>query len=271
MFRCSIIAFIIFLLGFIKIKAQPVFNAVGGYANGQAGISVTQSNVFSVQNNQATLAKLQQHQIAIYNSIPFAISNLATSNLSTAAHFKHFNAGLAFSQFGYNLFSQQRATAAMAKKLSDMFSLGIGFSYLATNIAEQPTVHNFIGETGVLFEPKNGWHFGLYVFNPTMVKYGNGLSDKIPSLVRAGVGYDVGKDLTLNAEYEKILSTDDNLRASLQYKLNSNVGLMCGWASKPAKIGFGSNIIYKNWEFIFAGNVHQVLGLTPSLTIAYKK
>lgn len=270
-FLKTIKIYIIFLLTLVlqHLHAQTIFNSIGGNAAAMAGIGTLNNDVYSVQNNQAGLAEIKNYQIGVFNTIPFAVKNLSLVNISAALPTKYFTAGIAISQFGYRLFNQQRITTAMAKQLSNEIFLGAAISYIGTNIAEQPHIGNFVGELGLIYQPNNKLSLAMNMFNPTMIKYGNGLSDRIPSFIRTGIRYKIGKDLIAGAEFDKSLNQPENYKASIQYKAYPSVNLMCGWALLNNQFTLGSDIKYKNCQFIFATGVNQILGLTPSVSINY--
>lgn len=260
---------LLFMLFFsVQLLAQTITQPIGASANALGGSALTAGNAFSTFNNPATLSHLTANSLAIYNSVPFTIKNLATAALAAGIKSNHANMGFGVVQFGYHAFNQQRFTLAAGKQLSNTLSVGVGLSALATHVAEQDAAWAFVGELGFLYKLNDKLTVAAYFFNPTRQK---DLTYNQPttSHVRAGLNYKVSNQLNTFFEIDKPFAFDLLYRAGILYQWHEYVIVKGGYQSWPASFCGGVNIPYKNWQFGFASQTHHILGITPSLSVLY--
>jgi hypothetical protein len=147
--------------------------------------------------------------------------------------------------------------------------LGVTFSYFNTNISEQPRAGNMLGEAGLLYQATTALTFGIYVFNPTQSFYSANTKERIPTIARAGVTYDVSDKLQMLGEAEETLNQKIILRGGLKYRIHEHLLLSAGAANNPVYLTFGAGVNMKYMRIDFAAGIHQVLGLTPYLAIVF--
>jgi hypothetical protein len=258
------------LLYVTPVLAQPVVQPIGATANALGGASLMSTNAFSTFNNPATMANAATNQFAIYNSIPFTIKNLATVGVGSTLNSKFATFGIGVLQYGYHAFNHQRFTFSAAKKLSNTLNIGIGLTALITNVLEQDATFVILGELGVNYKLNEQINLAAYIFNPTRQNDFT-YNQQGPSLVRSGLNYSINKQLTTFFELEKQNQFETIYRVGIMYELRDNVFLKGGYQSWPASFTGGLTLPYKNFMFGFATQTHQVLGITPSITMQYNR
>ena len=263
------ISLIILLIGSGVIQAQIIFNPVGADAWSIGASSVVTQNVFSSFNNPAAISCIKKVQAGIYSEQRFRESKLNCSSISIVVPSKYIHFGFSLNHFGYELFNQQHVGLSIGKKLSKQFSLGVTFSYFGTNISEQPHNGNFLGALGLLYQPFQKWHFGMFIFNPTQSKYSLNSSERIPTFARVGVSYAISDKVQIISETEQTLNQNLVWRGGLKYQIHEILSLSIGAANNPVYLTFGTGIKLKNFKFDFATSVHQVLGVSPHLSISF--
>jgi hypothetical protein len=250
-------------------QAQNIFNPIGADAWSVGASSVISQNVFSVFNNPAAISDFKKVNAGINSEQRFSEIKLNTSSIALVVPSKFINIGFSINHFGYELFNQQKFGLSLGKKLSKQFSLGVTFSYFETNISEQVPAGNFFGEMGLLYQPFSKWHFGMFIFNPNQSKYSFISYDRIPTFVRFGVSYDVSDKVQFISETEQILNQSLVLRGGIKYQIHEILSLSIGAANNPVYLTFGTGIKLKSFKVDFAASVHQVLGVSPHLSISF--
>lgn len=250
-------------------QAQTVFDPIGAEAWSIGAASVSSQNVFSVFNNPSAISDFKNINAGISSEQRFGESKLSKESIAFVLPTKFINVGLSINHFGYTLFNQQKISLSLAKKLSKQFSLGITFSYFETNISEQNHSGNFLGELGLLYHPFSKWHLGMFIFNPTQSKYTEYSYDRIPTYARFGVSYDISDKVKFVTEAEQILNQKIVLRGGIKYQIHKILSLSLGAATNPVFVTFGTGIKLKNFKVDFAASFHQVLGISPHLSISF--
>ncbi|MCX6185563.1 MAG: hypothetical protein NTU43_01020 [Bacteroidetes bacterium] len=252
-----------------SVKAQTVFGPLGAEASAMGGANIAASNSFSVQNNVAGMVWSNKAEISIYNEMKYRLSNLSLSNINILIPFKHFHLGASINYFGYNLYNQQKFNVAIARKLNSQFSLGISMALFGVNISENSQAYAFLGDIGIQYIPTKKWHFGLSLFNPTQSKLSENNNLKIPTYARMGVSYNVSDKLLCNAEFEKSLGLPEIYRTGFAYKIHPSFILRAGGSSNPFLLTFGVGVKWSKLKVDMATSYHQVLGITPHLSLIY--
>jgi hypothetical protein len=267
MVRCK--GLVIALLFFINGSAQNSLNPVGAEAWGLAGSSVTSQNAYAVFNNPAALGYLQKFQAGIYSEQRFNESKLSTASMAIVAPSKYIHVGLGIHHFGYSLFNQQKVSVALSKQLFKQFSIGATFSYFGTTISEQPHTGNILGELGLLYQATQALTIGLFIFNPTQSYYSTNTIERIPTYARFGVSYSVSEKVKLLGEAEQILNQKMVLRGGVLYQIHEILSLSVGAANNPVYYSFGTGIKLKPFKIDFAASYHEVLGVSPHLSVSF--
>ena len=248
--------------------AQPVFDPVGADAWSVGGASVASKNIFGAFNNPSSIVELDKVGCGIYSEKRFNETKLITSSIALVLPLKYIHAALSIHHFGYDLFNQQKLSLTLAKKLSKQFSLGISFSYFITNISEQLPAGVFLGEFGISYHPFSKWQVGVFVFNPTQSKYSTNSYDKVPTYARIGTSYTISDKVKFITEFDQKLNQDLVFRGGVNYQIHKQLSLSIGAANNPDYLTFGTGIYIKKSKIDFAISIHQILGISPHLSIS---
>jgi hypothetical protein len=250
-------------------QAQNIFNPVGAESWSLGGTSVISKNVFSVINNPATIGSFKKIQAGIYSEQRFGEAKLNSSNIALILPSKFINIGFSINHFGYELFNQQKFNLSLGKRLSKQFLLGVSISYFETNISEQSHSGNFLGEFGLIYQPFQKWQIGMFVFNPTQSRYSVNSYDRIPTYARFGASYEISDKVQFISEIEQTLNQNLVLRGGIKYQIHEILSLSIGAANNPVYLTFGTGIKLKNYKVDFAMSTHQILGVSPHLSISF--
>ena len=255
----------------LQLSAQngtPQNAGARGAAMGNASVTFTDIN--SAFSNQAGLAFLEELSFTAYGERRFLAEGL-NSFLFAAAYpiDKIGTVGLTINYFGFNAYNEQKIGLSYARKLAKNFSLGAQFDYLATRIPDYGTAASFTFEIGMLAQLSKQVTLAAHTYNPINSKVA-GL-DRLPNLVKIGVGYSPSDKVTLTGELEKDIYNFPLVgKIGVEYRPMKALAIRAGFAAnQPTMASFGLGLYLQGLRIDVASSYHQILGLTPSVSISY--
>jgi hypothetical protein len=261
----------IFYCGFCVVVIAGEDNIpLGARSAAMANASVSLSDVWSTQQNQAGLAFVRNISGSAYYENKFMLKelNLKAGSIALPIHGGTF--GLLVSNFGYHLYSENKFAASFAKAFGEKFSIGISMDYMNVLLADgYGRKDMFVAEMGVLSKPLKNLTIGAHVYNPTRTKIADYNSERIPTIFRFGGNYTFSDKVLLTIETEKDIAYDAVFKASIEYKPIKELFLRAGVSSNPIVSSFGFGILLNSFQIDVSTNYHQVLGFNPQLGLTY--
>jgi len=275
----TILTTILFLVFTCFVNAGGDNQATGSRSAAMGGASVTLSDLWSTQHNQAGLAGLNSVRAGIYYQNRFLLSELGLKAVAIAVPVpKAGNGvfGLSFSSFGYSMYSDSKIGLAYAKQLGEKYSVGVQIDYLHTQIGLGHGSKGSVAiEAGLRAELIENLNIGVHVFNPTRSKIaeyevqGSTTTERIPTVMRLGLSYTFSEKVLLALEVEKDVYTKPVFKAGIEYLAIKQLYIRGGLSSDPLYNTFGFGLNLKQFKIDFAASKHQILGYTPQLSITY--
>jgi hypothetical protein len=244
---------------------------VGARSAGIGNSSVALGDVWSLQHNQAGLANLKYLEVGIYANRNNLLSEASQISFAGAMPTKYGVFGLTFQQYGFKLYNESKVGFAYSKAFGPNFRAGLMANYLQTSIGENyGKSGTFCVEGGVQGQLiKNLW-IGAHIYNINRAKASNFFGEKIPTITRIGLLYQVSEKVFATAEVEKDLVNSAMFKGGAEYRANEKFYLRGGFyfVQNPVYT-FGVGFYTKNIRIDFAGSFHQRLGFTPHLGLGY--
>lgn len=264
-------ALLIFLISFVLLsKAGNENFPIGARSAAMGNASVSLSDAWSAQHNQAGLGFMKNFSAGVYYENRFSLKELSLKGAVIALPIKGGAFGLSISNFGYSLFSENKYCFSFAKAFSDKFSMGIAMDYLTTKISEgYGSKGALAAEFGIQAKPIKGLTIGAHVFNPTRAKLSDYNNERIPTIIRLGADYNFSDKVTVAVETEKDMSKKSIFKAGIEYKAVKEFYLRAGIATNPTLSSFGFGLNLKNFKLDISANYHQVLGFSPQFGLTY--
>lgn len=262
---------IIFTL-FLAISAQAGNEdfPIGARSAAMGNASVSLSDVWSAQHNQAGLGFLHSASAGVYYENRFLLKELSIKGAVLALPVKGGTFGLCISNFGYSLYSENKYSLSFAKAFGDKFSMGIAMDYLTTKIAEgYGKKGGFAAEIGLQAKPMKGLNIGAHVYNPTRTQLTAYNNERIPTIIRLGGDYTFSDQVTIALESEKDIAQKAIFKAGIEYRAVKEFYLRAGIATNPTLSSFGFGINLKNFKLDISANYHQTLGFSPQIGMTY--
>ena len=264
------------LLPFLIFSCLPVFAGndnipVGARSAALANSSVTLSDVWSVHHNQAGLGFMRSAAAGVYYESRFIMPELGLSAFSLVVPVKVGSFGLSIRNFGYRLYNESKIGLAYGRAFGDNLSIGIQINYQNVRFADAfyGSRSIFTAEIGAIYKLSKTFTIAAHLYNPTQSKLTDFDQDRLPSIMRLGLKYQLSKKVFLAAEAEKDLYNKVRLRSGIEYQAAEILFLRAGVSGNPLNSSFGFGLKLKKLLVDFAGTFHPTLGFTPQFSLTW--
>ncbi|MBD79890.1 MAG: hypothetical protein CL840_13335 [Crocinitomicaceae bacterium] len=245
---------------------------VGARAAALGNASVTFTSVYSGFHNQAGLAYLENIEFGFSYRNNFLLKQTGLKSGVLAIPIKKIGVvGLSVNSFGYNSYGEHKFGLAFAKQFGDVFSFGLQLDYLQTQFNDPYGSKGVVlGEFGVMGKLTKELTIAAHIFNPTRTYMDKETSDRVPTIIKAGLGYEFSEKLLTSIELEKDLDLPKpNFKAGIEYKPYKAIALRVGANSYPVKASFGVGVYLNKLALDVASEYHQTLGFIPQFSLRY--
>ncbi|MBK9732772.1 MAG: hypothetical protein IPO83_16075 [Chitinophagaceae bacterium] len=242
--------------------------SIGAKTNAMGGAGITLADPFSIFNNQAAMAFVKDISVGIFSERRFMMSELGYNAGGVILPTKSGVFGVSVSYSGFDVYNEKKAGLSYARLFSKKISGSIQFDYLGTSIAEYGNGSTFTFEAGLLVKITDKFSTGAHVFNPVRVNSGF-IDEKAPTVLKLGISYEASDKVWLAAEAKKDIDQAVQLCAGLEYRVIDALHLRAGFGTNPALYTFGAGINVAQLKIDMAATYHQVLGVSPQLSISY--
>lgn len=258
------------LLLSVAAKAGNEDYPIGARSAAMGNASVSLSDVWSAQHNQAGLGFLRDPSAGVYYENRFLLKELSVRGAAVAVPIKAGTFGLCVTNFGYSAYNENKYSLSFAKSFGNKLSAAVAMDYLTTHIAEgYGNTGALAAEAGIIAKPVKNLTIGVYVFNPTRAKVSDYDNERLPTIIRLGGDYNFSDRVTLAIETDKDIAQKAEFKAGLEYKAVKEFYLRIGVSTNPGLTCFGFGINLKNFKMDVSATYHQVLGISPQLGLSY--
>ncbi len=243
----------------------------GARATAMGNASSTFSDVFSTTTNQAGLAFMNEVAFGIYTDRKFVSAKVNNFNVAVAVPFssKIGTFGLSANYFGYSLYNETKIGLAYARKFGNKFTIGIQFDYMRFFIAENGQKNIFTLEAGFQYKPWKVLTFAAHIYNPIPYKMDKVFNERLPTIVKLGVGYEPSPKVLLAVEYEQDINYKPQFKGGIEYRPIKYLHLRTGVQTTPFTFSFGLGTNVKGLSIDVGSSYHPVLGFTPQMSFRY--
>ena len=245
---------------------------LGARSAGMATASVTMTDIWASANNQAGLGYLEQPAVALYYENRLNVKSLSLQAGAFAIPVKSTTIGVNYRYFGYSKCNELKFGLAVGKKLGEKFALGVQMDYYQTYFADDyGNIGVLCGEIGMLCEPVEHLFIGAHLFNVSQSKQKANFNERIPTVMRLGVGYTIPKTATITVETEKDMRMDAVFKAGLEYTPVNDLFLRCGVSTSHLyQYTFGLGYSWKRFTIDASFCHHKFLGYSPHISLSAK-
>jgi len=245
---------------------------LGARSAGMASASVTLTDIWASANNQAGLGYLEKPVAAIYYENRLNVRGLALQAGAFAIPIHSTVVGVNYRYFGYSKYNESKFGLAVAKKLGEKFAIGVQMNYFHTYFAgDYGNVGSLNGEIGLMYEPVENLIIGAHLFNVTQSRQKVNLDERMPTIMRFGIGYRIMDRAIISFETEKNLRMDAVFKGGLEYNLLDDLFLRCGVSTGNLyQYAFGLGYGWKWITIDIAFGHHKFFGYSPHISLSAK-
>ena len=266
--------FILFiLLNSIQLLfAQVANDVIGANSTGMGGFNSTLSDVWSTNNNQAGLGFMTDITGGLFYENRFLLKETSYRAGAFVLPVKTGAFGLSVASFGYSAYSETKAGLSYGQRFGDKFSVGVQLNYLNTKLNQDYGSKNSLtAAVGFIAKLNKEITLGVHVYNPTRSKLAEYDNEKIPTIMKLGLDYRFSEKVMVGVETEKDLNYDAVVKAGLEYHITEIFYLRGGISTNPTMYSFGFGLQMRNFKMDISSSFHQILGMTPGISLIYQK
>ncbi len=238
---------------------------------GMGNAGVTLVDLWSVSSNQAGLAGLERPVAGAYYQQHWLSPDLAMQGLAFALPVGKGTFAVSANSFGNTLYAQRTFGLAYAMKLNDGLHVGVQLDYLNLRLGDDyGSTSAITAELGVQAKLTEHLWIGAHLYNPNRAKLGGPYNEKVPTVVRAGLGYTFSEQVMLTGEVSKDIDRPEEYHAGIEYRPISALFLRTGISTGPTKAHFGVGVRVGQLDLDLAAVMRSQLGLTPMVNLNYR-
>lgn len=251
--------------------SQVNFDVAGARSAAMGNAGLTLHDSWAVFSNPAAINADEHQNIGLYYENKFLMNETSFGALAFTTPLLGGNVGVGITHFGFELFQQNKFALGYSQQLFKNFYMGVMLDYFSIRQSEYYGNFNAMTfEIGFLAKPTEELSIATYIFNPLNLSYFEDSNAKIPVTLKLGFSYLFSKKLLLAIETGKSINGDIPIfKSGLEYKINKNFAFRGGVSMKPVEYTFGIGYCNYGFNFDLAFGYHQVLGITPKISVRY--
>lgn len=261
--------FLVLCFLFINLHAQTVRQPLMSSYPGSGAYSKNAADAFSFIVNPAALANLKNAGAGVYSERRFLLN--AFSKYTAVAGFQTNSGsfGVQADYFGYSNYNETQIGLGYARSLGSKVDVGAKFNYYNLRIPAYTSASTFHFEAGVLLHLSEKLHAGFSVFNPVGGELNKSANEKIASVYRGGLGYEVSDRFFISAEIIKEENKNAGVNAVLQYELVKQFLLRAGINTVSKQPFAGVGLKFGQFRVDVATAYHPQLGVSPAVMLLF--
>ncbi|HRO45045.1 hypothetical protein [Agriterribacter sp.] len=252
--------------GFTQTTHSPLVS----YCFSSGAYSKSFQDAFSVISNIGALSTLKNFHAGVYGERRFMLAETSLYTAVATIPSASGNFALQADYSGYKDYSESQVGIAYGLALSEDIGIGAKFNYYHLRIPSYLSASAVNFEIGSVIHISKQVHTGVSVYNPLSSPLGKHTGEKIASVYKAGIGYEMAPSFFTQVEIIKEKNRDVNVHAGFQYKpleqLFARAGIFTGTSSGY----FGVGYLYRQLRMDISVSFHQQLGISPGLLLLYQ-
>jgi hypothetical protein len=235
------------LIGFtIVTNAQQFKNNVGAPYMGLSAYSKKFMDVFGASSNQAALGEVKSTALGVYGERRFGLSELNNYSAHIALATKSGTFGVQANRFGFDGFNETQLGLGYGRTLGEKVSIGGKINYYSQQVTGYGTGSTVNFEAGLLLHLTPKLNAGISAFNPTGGKFGVDKTEKLASVYKFGLGYDVSDKVNVSTEFVKDENTPLNVIAAIHYQFEKKFFAKAGISSAASNFFAAAGLSLNN-------------------------
>ncbi len=242
-----------------------------GLFDGMANASVSLSDLWSVNSNQAGLASLTQLQLGAYYENKFQLKETSTQGFAFAMPTQWGTFSINYNHYGYQLYAENAGGLGYARSLGPHVQAAVQFDYYhyyQTAYYGQRGV--VLLELGLIVSPLENLHIGVHSFNPGQAKLAEYQTERVPSTFRIGAAYDFSNQVVFTAELHKGIDDALRFKTGVSYEAVEHLFFRMGLGTAPTEFAWGLGYALNELYFDLDFSTHPTLPISSQLALKYR-
>ncbi|MFK7923612.1 MAG: hypothetical protein AB8H47_16765 [Bacteroidia bacterium] len=229
------------------------------------------SDFWSLYHNPAGIAGISATQVGAFFEQRFFLSELTYGGAGVVVPFRGTQAiGLSLSSFGFSAYRENQLTATYAIQFFDKVRIGATLHYAQLAIENYGSRGALFADVGIQYQLNSKVSLGVSAYNVNRARLeGQNGSEFIPTQLTAGLAFRASDKVLLVADVQKDIDHATSFRGGIEYQLLPILAIRTGVSTEPLTYNIGLGLIYKGLELDLAFGVHEQLGLSPFMSLAY--
>ncbi len=264
------ILFSLIISGTTIVNAQQFKNNIGAPYIGLTAYAGKNATVFGTQTNVAALGNMQQSGIGAFAERRYGLQDINNYSLHTGFVTIAGNIGLQANKFGNTAFNETQIGLGYGRNLNNKIAIGARVNYYNQAIVGYGNASTVNAEAGILLQLTPKLNSGISVYNPIATKFGIDKTEKLASIYKLGLGYEVSNKVYVATEFIKQENTNANFIGMVHYQFEKKFYAKVG-VSTAASNFFAAAGLSINNQFrleLFASH-HQQLGFSPGVMLLF--
>ena len=256
----------------IPLSASNDNYPAGARAASMGNVSVMSPDFWSIWHNQAGLGFYPHLTLGIHHENAFVVPEFGLHAIGMTVPAGGGTLGFSGHYFGYPDYHESKFGLAFGKAFRERFAVGLQLDYLNTYFNNELGNSGTIAiEAGIMAEPVDHLMIGFHIYNPTGANIPKMGREKIPVILRWGLGYGFGEKLFLGIETEKDLDIAGPIyKLGLEYRLIEYIYVRLGvMLQEYVEHSFGIGFNLAGFQASLAFSYQQLLGYTPYFSLHY--
>ncbi|MFN4286479.1 MAG: hypothetical protein ACK4E8_11000 [Lacibacter sp.] len=262
--RISVLLFLS-LWGRAQTVRQPLISTYPG----MGAYSKSRADVFSMVLNPAALANVRQAGAGVYSERRFLLSALQQYTAGMALPTASGTFGLQADYFGFNAYNETQLGLGYGRSLGSKVDVGAKFNYYNLRIPGYQSASTIHFEAGVVMHLSDKVHAAFSTYNPVGGVINKLADEKLASVHRGGIGYEVSDRFFIMGEIIKEEGRNVGVNAGFEYNLATQLLVRGGVNTVTSQPFVGAGLRLGTLRVDVATYYHPQLGITPAVMLLF--
>jgi hypothetical protein len=180
-------------------------------------------------------------------------------------------ASAGYVHYGHSLYSLQRFSAGVSRKMSPRLHMGVRLAYLLRGIGGLENDGTFLLDAGMRFSPTPALMIGVMALNPGGAKIiHQDTEQKFPSALAMALTYHVSTEVNIIIDLmHQSQAPTQHYALEMEARVHPSVVIRGAISDQPVRLAIGCGLKWQHFQFDISVNHHDPLGYSSSAGLSY--
>jgi hypothetical protein len=250
------------------LQAQSSSTLMGARASGMAFASSGLTDEWSVFNNIGGLASVNSVCVSFSCDVQPTFKPFNKAAAVVAVPLKIGVAGMGVYRFGDDLYNEHIVTAGFSNTFG-LASLGLKANYIQYNAEGLGGKGVFTISFGGIAKLTPRLSIGAHVININQPKISEEYSEKIPTVLIAGVSFKPSENTLITTEIEKDLEYKPTWKTGIEHRIHKKFNFRSGFNIYPTSCFLGFGFKTKKFQMDYTYQYRPQIGSRHQASVGY--